>query len=62
MRGMLLGTFVVALEEVGALEGADFDVTGVVIESGRLKASGSICMVVVVVIGEAGNRSDVRTW
>ena len=50
MRGMLLGILVVVLVAAGAFPTADFDAPCVLMESDRLKASGSICIVVVVVI------------
>lgn len=51
MRGMLLGSFVVGFEDEAAPGRVAFEVTGVVMDSERLRASGSICIVAVAAIG-----------
>ena len=51
MRGVLLGSFVVVLVVEDVFPAVVLDARGVEIDSERLKASGSICIVEVVVIG-----------
>ena len=59
MRGIVLGSLGVDLVVEDGFPVPVFDETGVEIESERLKAIGSICIVAVVVIEDAGSESKI---